>query len=180
MFRLLLLFVVVPVVELFLLLEVGRALGAFETIALVLLTGVLGAGLARVQGVEVLKRIQAEVGGGRMPTESLLDGLLLLVAALVLITPGLITDAFGFFCLIPPTRRLLRILLVRWLEKAVREKKVHFTMNAGPAPEGDPFFGASDFPGVMDPLPQEPKLDDPPVVLEERDGTWRPSDRNDP
>ncbi|MCP4896760.1 MAG: FxsA family protein [bacterium] len=110
--RLLLLFTVVPIVELGLLIQLGRYVGLAPTIGIVLLTGVIGASLARWQGLVTLRRVQAEMAEGRVPTGPLIDGLLILVAGAVLLTPGLITDAVGFLLLIPPTRAAVRQTLV--------------------------------------------------------------------
>ena len=103
---LLLLFVVVPAVELWLLIEVGGQIGVGNTLLLILFTGVLGASLARSQGLAVLARVQAEMQAGRSPTAELLEGALILVAGGVLLTPGFLTDALGLLLLIPFTRRL--------------------------------------------------------------------------
>jgi len=97
MARLLLLFIVVPIVELGLLLKLGEWMGALPTLGLIIATGALGAYLARRQGLGVLRRAQAETEAGRLPAGELLEGLLILVAGAVLMTPGVLTDAFGFF-----------------------------------------------------------------------------------
>ena len=110
--RLLLLFTVVPIVELGLLIQVGRVIGLAPTIAIVLLTGIAGAALARWQGLVTLRRVQTEMAEGRVPTGPLVDGLLILVAGGVLLTPGFLTDALGFLLLIPPTRTAVRKALV--------------------------------------------------------------------
>ena len=93
--RLLLLFTVVPIVELLLLIELGRHIGLAPTLAIVLGTGVLGAALARWQGLATLRQVQTEMDAGRLPTGPLVDGLLILVAGAVLLTPGLLTDLAG-------------------------------------------------------------------------------------
>ena len=107
-FKLFLLFTIIPLIEIWVLIQIGQRIGAFETIALIVLTGALGAFLARSQGFLVISKIQNELQQGRMPTESLTDGLIILVGAVLLITPGLITDIFGFLLLIPQTRTLLK------------------------------------------------------------------------
>lgn len=106
--RLLLLFTVVPIVELGLLVQLGRFIGLAPTIAIVLVTGIVGASLARWQGLATLRRVQADMADGRVPTGPLVDGLLILVAGAVLLTPGLLTDVLGFLLLIPPTRAAVR------------------------------------------------------------------------
>jgi UPF0716 protein FxsA len=107
-FRLLLLFTIVPLVELYLLITIGGVIGVVPTIAIVVGTGVLGAWLARQQGLAVLRRIQDEMAAGRLPTDALIDGLLVLVAAGMLLTPGLLTDTAGFLLLVPGSRAMVR------------------------------------------------------------------------
>lgn len=109
--RLLLLFTLVPLVELYLLIEIGGAIGVAPTIAIVIVTGVLGAALARWQGLGVLRRLQDDLAAGRPPTDALIDGLLIFVAGAVLLTPGLITDALGFLLLVPAGRAAVRKLV---------------------------------------------------------------------
>jgi len=128
--RLLLLFIVVPVVELVLLIEIGQRVGTFATIALIMGTGVVGASLARQQGISTLARLRKDLADGRLPAEAIVDGVLILVAAAVLITPGVLTDVFGFFCLVPACRRLLK----RRFERAVRQGAVHVTAASAGAP----------------------------------------------
>ena len=106
-FKLLLLFTTIPLVEIWLLLEISERLGVLDTIALVVITGITGAWLARSQGLQILRYIQSELHQGKMPSDSLIEGLLLLIAGIVLITPGLLTDCAGIILLIPPTRKLL-------------------------------------------------------------------------
>ena len=118
--RLVLLFTVVPLVELYLLVKIGGLIGVWPTIALVLVTGVLGAALARQQGIGVFRRFDQALRGGEIPTEPLADGLLILVAAAVLLTPGLITDALGFFLLIPWSRAVARRALVGWFGRRIK------------------------------------------------------------
>ncbi|MDA8018016.1 MAG: FxsA family protein [Thermoanaerobaculia bacterium] len=115
--QLFLLFTLVPLTELWLLLLLGRNVGLVPTLALVILTGALGAWLARSQGLRAFAAVQAELNSGRMPTSSLLDGLLILIAGAVLLTPGLLTDVFGFLLLIPWTRERLRNLLAAELKR---------------------------------------------------------------
>lgn len=118
--KLLIIFTLVPLLELYLLIEAGRTIGVGATILLVLLTGVAGAWLARSQGVEILRRIQAETAGGRMPPETLLDGALVLIGGLLLLTPGFFTDLLGFSFLVPFTRRLWRSILSSWLQRQLQ------------------------------------------------------------
>jgi UPF0716 protein FxsA len=103
--RLLLLFTTVPLVELALLLWVGARIGVLPTVALILVTGVAGASLARLQGLATWRRFQAALAAGRLPGSELLEGLIILVAGALLLTPGILTDAAGFLLLVPPARR---------------------------------------------------------------------------
>ncbi|MCZ6569932.1 MAG: FxsA family protein, partial [Deltaproteobacteria bacterium] len=98
--RLLLLFIVLPAVELGLLIEISQRIGTLETLALIVVTGIVGASMARSQGLSLLSRVREQISAGEMPTDSLLDGLMILIASALLVTPGVFTDAFGFLCLI--------------------------------------------------------------------------------
>lgn len=109
--RLLLLFTVVPLVELFLLVKLGTVIGIGPTVLIVITTGVLGAWLARWQGLGVLRRLTQDLNEGRLPADALIDGILILIAGAVLLTPGLITDALGFVLLIPQSRIFVRRLI---------------------------------------------------------------------
>jgi UPF0716 protein FxsA len=129
--RLLLLFVVVPAVELVLLIEIGQRIGTLPTLGLIVVTGALGAYLARRQGVGVLRRMRQETAAGRLPAAPVMDGIIILIAAALLVTPGILTDAFGFFCLIPPCRELLKRYLKAWLERAIRQGTVTVSIGLG-------------------------------------------------
>lgn len=115
--RLFLLFLLVPLVELYLLIQVGKVIGAPATIGLVIATAFLGASLARREGLRTFLAIQENVAAGRLPTDDLIEGVMILVAGLTLLTPGFLTDAVGFLILVPVTRRLLRRYLVTWLKR---------------------------------------------------------------
>ncbi|MFW5959594.1 MAG: FxsA family protein [Chitinivibrionales bacterium] len=104
-------FVIVPLIELFLLIKLGTAIGAVNTVFIVIITGGLGAWLAKTQGVFILFKIREELNSGIIPKESLIEGVLILAAGLVLLTPGLVTDTGGFLLLIPAVRaRILRFI----------------------------------------------------------------------
>jgi UPF0716 protein FxsA len=115
----LLLFIVLPAADLALLIQIGKVIGTFETLGLIFVTGVIGASLARHQGLQVLQRAQTEMQQGRVPSDNLADGMIILIAAALLITPGVITDAIGFLCLIPATRRGIKALVWKWFEHKV-------------------------------------------------------------
>jgi UPF0716 protein FxsA len=105
--NLLVLFIVVPIVELFLLIQLGARIGPWPTIGLIMLTGFLGASLARQQGLSTMRKIQEEMRNGRQPTHELVEGMMILIGGVVLITPGILTDLFGFALLIPWFRNSL-------------------------------------------------------------------------
>jgi UPF0716 protein FxsA len=134
--RLLLLFVVLPAVELALLIEVGGRIGTLNTLALIVVTGVLGASLARRQGLDVLRQMQGEIAEGRLPAGSLIDGVIILLAAALLVTPGILTDAVGLLCLVPGFRSLVKGVLWRRLERAVRENRVQLQVHFEQGREG--------------------------------------------
>jgi len=123
-FRLFLLFATVPLIEIYLLMKVGSAIGAEATIAIVLLTGFAGAWLARAQGVSVLNRMRTDMARGVPPTGQLIDAALILVAGLVLLTPGFATDMMGILLLIPPVRAKLKVFLGRKLAQMVQNGNV--------------------------------------------------------
>lgn len=119
--RLLILFIGIPALEIFTLIKTGQLIGLPATVLLVLATGVAGAYLARTQGLAVLAAIQNELAAGRLPSEHLLDGVLILAGGLLLLTPGLWTDCFGFCLLLPAGRRQLRKLVSAWLQKHLEQ-----------------------------------------------------------
>ncbi|MDP6743640.1 MAG: FxsA family protein [SAR324 cluster bacterium] len=114
--KLFLAFTIIPVVEIYLLIQIGSAFGVFTSIALVVFTGFLGAYLARIQGLQTIFRIQESLREGRMPSGELLDALLIGVAGLVLLTPGFLTDTVGFVLLIPSTRNAIK----SWLQSKIK------------------------------------------------------------
>ena len=126
--RLLILFIAVPVVELVLLIEIGQRVGTFATVGLIIGTGIVGASLARQQGISTLARLRNDLDAGQLPAEPIVDGVLILLAAAVLITPGVLTDLVGFLCLVPACRRRLKRFLKRRFERAVQEATVGVTM----------------------------------------------------
>jgi len=97
----------IPVVEIYLLVQVGERIGALPTVGLVIFTAVLGVWLLRRQGLATLTQVQLAMAQGQLPAIPLLEGLLLLVAGALLLTPGFFTDTFGFLLMIPPLRRAL-------------------------------------------------------------------------
>jgi len=111
--KLLLIFIAIPLIELALLVKIGEIIGFWPTIGLVIVTGVIGASLAKAQGFLIFNKIQGELRAGRLPASEMIDGLLILIGGIVLLTPGLLTDLTGFALMIPPVRAVLK----KWLRK---------------------------------------------------------------
>ncbi len=116
-FKILPVFVIVPIVEIAILIKLGGLIGGWETVYIVILTAVLGAALAKQQGLSVLTSIMEDMNAGRAPSANLMDGLMILVGAVVLLTPGLVTDFAGFLLLIPQTRRRIKFFVQKRVEK---------------------------------------------------------------
>ena len=118
----LIIFIVMPLAEIAVFIKVGEYMGVWPTIALVILTAIAGTALLRYQGLSALNKASEALNAGRLPVESVIDGASLLVAGAFLLTPGLITDSFGFLLFIPPFRHGL----ARWLFARLRKSsKVH-------------------------------------------------------
>ena len=127
----LLLFVGFPLLELWLILKLSAVMGWGATIWLILMTGFMGGTLAHRQGFTTLQKIQLDMAQGRMPAGALLDGLLILVAGLLLITPGIITDLVGFSLLIPPLRRLISGRAAGWVSQRFKMPQPHVKPQTG-------------------------------------------------
>ena len=141
-----LLFIVVPLVEIILLLRVGAMVGIGPTLLLVVGTGILGAWLARLEGLRTARAIQTELEAGRLPAARLTDAALILAAGLLLLTPGILTDLSGFALLAPPVRAMVRSLLASALSRHL----------------GPPGSGVPRDPGVIDvEWSEAPPEDDP-------------------
>jgi UPF0716 protein FxsA len=124
--RLAFLFTAIPIVELYILIRIGQVIGALPTIAIVLVTGIIGSGHARQQGYRVWYEIQAQMQQGIFPADRLIDGLLLVVAGAVLITPGVLTDVLGFAILIPFTRAPIRQWVKARLSSMMDRGTIHY------------------------------------------------------
>ena len=124
LFRLFLLFALLPVIELALLVQIGSRIGVTPTVALVLATGAAGAFLARAQGTRALWRLQEALRAGSFPGDEIFDGALILGGGLLLLTPGFLTDVVGFAALVPGTRRLLKEFLKRMVGRRLRPGEV--------------------------------------------------------
>lgn len=136
MARLLALFVLVPIAEFYLLVAIGRRIGVAATLALIVATGALGAFLARRQGLDVLERFRHRQPGAT-GVDQILDGVIILLAGAVLITPGVLTDAFGFFCLTPAGRGLIKRYLNRRFEARLKGGDGFVAVDLGDLGRGD-------------------------------------------
>lgn len=136
--RLFLLFTLIPLVEVFLLVQVTRATSLATTFFFVIATGFLGAYFAKREGARVIREWQAATRSGRMPSEGILGGVLVLVGGTLLVAPGVLTDVVGLLLLIPPTRRAIAPLVRRWLERRIAEGSIHVSgFRRGPGgPQG--------------------------------------------
>lgn len=123
--KLFLCFTLIPVIELYLLIKVGTVLGGINTILLVIISGFLGAWLARLEGMNTLIKLRANLQQGLMPAEELLDAVIIFIAGVVLITPGFITDIMGLLLLWPVTRNRLK----RFLRKKFDELSLQGNIN---------------------------------------------------
>ena len=133
---LILLLTVVPVLELVIILQVhhaiasswGSGMALLVTIGTIAVTGIAGATLARHQGMSVLRELQKQMGRGELPGQALMDGVLILIGAALLLTPGFLTDVFGFSLLLPVTRSAYRKLLRRWVRRKMQRRDVFVTV----------------------------------------------------
>ena len=159
--RLFLLFLTVPVVDLVLLVWVGERLGFWPTVGTVVLTALVGSWLARREGSAAWRRVQARLSGGGVPGPELVDGLVILVAGALLLTPGFVTDLVGLLGLLPPSRALMRTALSRWFKRSVEAGRIRVAPAAGPfGPAG---FGPT---GFGAPVASEPGVEDAEIVEE--------------
>lgn len=118
--KLLLLFILVPVAELYLFMTLGSKIGIGPTLGIIVLTAILGASLTKSQGARTFAKFQQATAEGRLPHREALDGILILLAGAVLLTPGFLTDAVGFLLLVPPVRAFIRGRLAHHLKGRIR------------------------------------------------------------
>ncbi len=150
------LFIIVPIVEITLLINVGQAIGAWNTVGLVLLSAFIGVNMLRYQGFSTLSRAQQRMSVGELPGREMVEGIVLAVGGALLLTPGFVTDVIGFLCLIPYTRQRFADLLVsRFTLMAVHQQHQHqqtdnpfadvkpssFTTKRSPLDKGDVIDG---------------------------------------
>jgi UPF0716 protein FxsA len=141
---LLLLFIVLPIVEIYVIIQVGQAIGPLWTILLLIVDSIVGAQLLRWEGRGAWRRFQEALATSRMPHNEILDGVMIIVGGTLLLTPGFVTDAFGLVLLLPPTRAVIRRLLIRSLGRrgafarvVVRSVPIRRTHPPGPHAQGE-------------------------------------------
>jgi UPF0716 protein FxsA len=123
---LLILFIAIPVVELYILIEVGKKIGSLTTIGIIILTGILGTYLIKSQGFMILRKIQNDLNEGIVPGDSLIQGAIILLGGVLLLTPGFITDITGFIFLIPAGRKIVKKYLLKWVKGKIKEDNFYF------------------------------------------------------
>jgi len=124
--KLLILFIIVPVTELYILIEVGKKIGSLTTIGIIILTGIIGAYLVKSQGFMILRKIQNDLNEGIMPGDSLIHGAIILAGGVLLLTPGFATDIVGFIFLIPVSRNVVKKYLLKWLRGKIKEGNFNY------------------------------------------------------
>lgn len=158
----LLAFIAVPLIEIAVFIEVGGRIGLASTLAVVVATALAGTYMLRLQGLSTLHRAQSAMNRGELPLREVFDGLCLLVAGALLLTPGFVTDAIGGSLFVPPVRAGLRQLLGRWF---VTSGRVHMHHGRGPGPgrysDGSTIDGEfEDLDDVDDVTPADKRIDD--------------------
>ncbi|MFT9848308.1 FxsA family protein [Aneurinibacillus sp. REN35] len=127
---LLVVLLVVPILEIWLLIAAGNGIGWIPTLLLCVFTGVAGAWLAKRQGLQIFQLAQMQLNRGQIPGEALLDGICVFAGGLLLLTPGFFSDFLGFFLLIPYTRSIVKLFFKRWLHKRIQTGQLNvFTFN---------------------------------------------------
>lgn len=142
MFQVLLsLFIFIPAVEIYLLFKIGGEIGGLNTFLVIVVTGFLGAALARSQGVMILSQIQREMNSGELPAKPIIHGLMVFAGGLLLLTPGFVTDIVGFSLVMPGTRHILFVWVQKMLDNAMKSGKFKFqTFSAGNMGNNNPFM----------------------------------------
>ena len=119
--KLALLFVIVPLLELALLIQIGQVVGFLPTMVLVVATGIVGAWLARLEGLKTLWKLRDDLARGQLPGQAIIDGMSILVGATLLLTPGVITDFVGLILLLPPTRYAIQRFARNRLKQQIKD-----------------------------------------------------------
>lgn len=175
---LLFVFIIMPIAEMAVLIQVGSAIGVFNTIGFVLLTAVIGAWLLRQQGLATLLKANQRLNSGELPAKEVAEGLILAVGGVLLLTPGFITDTVGFLCLLPFSRHWLSALALKRMVASSKSGGFYFRAGGGQSPFGDdPFGGGSNPFGRQRPFDRDGNGDI--IEGEYRDETETSHDRLD-
>ena len=118
---------IVPTIEIWALITASQNFGWLPTLLVVILTGVIGGWLAKRQGLQVFRLAQTQMSQGQLPGEAILDGIIIFVGGLLLLTPGFFTDLLGILCLLPVARSFFRIYIINWLWKNIQNGKISFS-----------------------------------------------------
>jgi len=125
--KLILLFIFVPFLELYILLQVGKHIGVLLTIIVVIVTGIAGAYLVKKQGLHIIMRIKRKMNEGIIPTDNLMEGVLILIGGILLLTPGFITDIVGFIITIPQSRKIFLMYFKKWVKNKIGDSRINYT-----------------------------------------------------
>ncbi|MFX0558744.1 FxsA family protein [Tepidibacillus infernus] len=120
------LMIVIPALEIWGLIKAAQFIGGVQTFLAVILTGVIGAFLAKKEGLKTWNKAQIELRNGQLPGDAILDGISIFAGGLLLLTPGFFTDTIGFFMIFPVTRKLIKGYLKRWLERKIQTGRWYF------------------------------------------------------
>ena len=121
-FKLLLAFTLIPVIELYILIEIGSVIGGLNTVAIIILTGITGAWLARMQGIQILSQIQKKLQTGELPHDEMVQGVVVFIGGVTLLTPGFITDFLGLCLITPPTRKFFARVIKNYFKQNINSK----------------------------------------------------------
>ncbi len=138
-----LVYLVFPIIEIYLLFKASSSLGFFPVLGTVIFTAWIGARLVKSQGLVVLSQFQQKMIQGHLPQKEGLEGLLVLLAGVLLISPGFITDFIGVLCLIPFTRKFMSVLLAKWIERKVRQGRLKVYSNVSYSSSNASPFGTA-------------------------------------
>ena len=181
LFRVVLLFLLLPAIEFMLFIQVEKLIDFWPTVGLILVTGIVGGYLARREGASTWKKMNARLQQGGLPGNEIVDGVIILVAGALLVTPGVLTDVVGFLGLVPPTRRLIRRFLIKRFKGKLETGSMNVQYGVGFGSGG---FGGGDFGGspMSGPDPERPDGFDPDdsETPGERPAHWQGSGREVP
>ncbi len=155
------LFLLIPIIEIYFLIKVGEVIGAWPTIFLVVLTAVIGAALLRQQGLSTLARLQNNISQGKIPAQEMVEAVMLAVGGALLMTPGFVTDTIGFLCLLPFSRKFIAANIIKRSAMTLNARMGGFAQGAS---RGSPFESDADiFEGEFT------EIQDDPIVISNKD-----------